>query len=412
MGAKFYDAEGKLQDVEIPPTVYKSASDANLSVPAYINRMYATDEAKYGTAFQQMLTSTGLIVPDQKVAANYGLRAPTMDLVLEGKASFMAGPANTEQFGNAAPSTGTSRTLFPAALIAYMETALVKDYSMDRAQFDKMVGIDFAVDKDRFEQPQINMKGRFTDGTMSPNTTLSGRRAQLAGPDAMLQFTTSDKTRKIPSYALGMEFSKEALRATTLDLVGMSVARQMMVERDSWVNSYLSDFYAGDSDNNVGSLASLSLTVNSSTLDSASTTTLTQKAWLKWLFRNRKYRVIDWVVCDLATYLKIEARTGRPSLTAIDMTLPRIDPQARVVNSVIGDVKVFIVDDAADGGPLPADTILGLDSRYAIARVRNTSADVTAAENYALRQAEAFMVQFSEMCYRLHDDAFDTLVIA
>ena len=408
MGAKYYDAAGALQDVELPPTIYKAASDANLSVPAYINRQYPTKEGNpYGSTFNQMLASTGLIVPDPKVQANYGLRAPSMADVLSGTVSFSAGP-NTQQFGNPAPSTGTSRTLFPAALIAYMETALVKNYDMDRVQFDKMVAIDIAVDKDRFEQPQINM------GTYNgPNSALSGRRAQLAGPNAMMQFTTSDVTRKIPTYALGMEFSKEALRATTLDLVGMSVARQMMVEKDAWVNSYISDFYAGDADINSGSLSSLGFTTATLTLDPACPTgKITQTAWLKWLFKRRKYRVIDWVMCDLATYLLIEARVGRPSLTAIDNQLPRLEAQATVVNSVIGDVKVFIVDDAADGGPLPAGTILGLDSRYAIARVRNTAADVTAAENYALRQAEAFMVQFAEICYRLHNDAFDTLTVS
>ena len=406
MGAKYFNAAGEIQDVEIPATIYSQADAANKSVAAFINSKYETNDEKFGTTFNQMLSAAGLIVPDRKLQKNFGLRAPTMHDVLAGTVNFSAA-SNSQQFGNAAPSTGTSRTLFPAALIAYMETALVKNYEMDAAVFDQLVATEIAVDKDRFEQPQINMAT-----PNGPNSALASRRAQLAGPAAMMQFSTSDTTRKIPTYALGMEFSKEALRATTLDLVGMSVGRQLLVERDSWVNSYISDFYAGDLDNNTGSLSSLGYSVNTSTLDATATTTITQKAWLKWLFRNRKYRVIDWVICDLATYLLIESRTGRPSLTAIDNTLPRLDPQARIVNGVIGDVKVFIVDDATAGGPLPAGTVLGLDSRCAIARVRNTSADVTAAEQYAQRQVEAFMVQFAEMCYRLHPDAFDTLVVA
>jgi hypothetical protein len=139
--------------------------------------------------------------------------------------------------------------------------------------------------------------------------------------------------------------------------------------------------------------------------------TITQKAWLKWLSRNRKFRKIDWIACDLDTYLKLEARTGRPSLTAIDTLLPRVESQATVVNSLLGNVQVMLVDSIADGGPLPANTILGLDSRYALARVRNTSADVTTSEKYALRQAEAFMMQFGEIVYRLNDNAFDVLTV-
>jgi hypothetical protein len=412
MGAKFYTADGNLQDVEIAATIYTDADKANLSVEAFINRQYGekVDSAKHGTPFQQMLASCGLVVPDHNARRHLGQRAPTMDAVLSGMAGFdIAG--NSQSFGT--PQGQSSRTLFPAALVAYIETALVKDYSMDAVQFDQMVGMEMSVDKDRFEQPQIDMSTSPGGSSQTPNAALAQRRAQLAGPQAFMQFTTSDKTRKIPTYALGMEFSKEALKATTLDLVGMSVKRQLAVERDAWVNSYISDFYAGDLDINTGSLASLGFTVNSSTLDAGATTQVTQRAWLKWLNRLRKYRVIDWVMCDLDTYLKhIEGRTGRPSLTAIDTLLPRMEAHGRVVNNVIGDVKVFIVDDQSAGGPLPTGTILGLDSRYAIARVRNTSANVTAAEQYALRQVEAFSVQFGEICYRMHDNAFDTLVVA
>lgn len=405
MGAKFINDKGEVQDVELPATVYAEAHKANLSLPQYVNRKYPTDASKYGTAFDQMLASCALVVPDAKLQRELGLRAPTMADVLSGAASFDVASSNTAGIGS--PTGQQSRTLFPAAIIQYMETALVKDYVSDANVFDKLIAQTISVPTDRFEQPQINMAT-----PSGPNSALSQRRAQLAAPAAMMQFTTSDKIRKIPTFALGMEFSNEALRATTLDLVGMSVQRQLAVERDSWVYSYLSDIFGGDNDINTGSLASLGFTVNQTTLDSgAASGTLTQKAWLTWLFRLRKYRKIDWVICDLATYLKIEGRTGRPSLTAIDTILPRVEAQATVQNPGIGDVKVFLVDDATAGGPLPAGTILGLDSRYAMARVRNTSADVQAAEQYALRQAEAFSIQFGEIVYRLHPDAFDTLVI-
>jgi hypothetical protein len=402
---KFLNAKGDVQDVELPAQIYSEAHNANLSVSAYVNRKYETDSAKYGTAFDQMLASCGLVVPDAKLQRELGLRPPTMADVLTGNAQFDIA-ATTAGIGS--PQGSQSRTLFPAAIIAYMENALVKDFDMDANMFDKLIAQNISVPTDRFEQPIINMKG-VKNG---PHEARAQRRAQLAPPAAMMSFTTSDVTRKIPTFALGMEFSKEALRATTLDIVGLSVRRQLAVERDAWVYSNLSDIFSGDNDINTGSLASLGKTVASNTLDAASTGgVLTQKAWLKWLYRNRKFRRIDWVICDLDTYLKIEARTGRPSLTAIDTLIPRMEAHGTVQNPGIGDVKVFLVDSAADGGPIPASTILGIDSRYAIARVRNTSADVTAAESYALRQAEAFSLQFGELCYRLQTDAFDTLTI-
>lgn len=403
--AKYMNEKGELVDVPLPATIYSEAHQANLSVSQYINGKYPTTPGN-GTAFDQMLASVGLVVPASHLQSELGLRPPTMGDVLNGTANFSMAASNTAGVGS--PQGQQSRTLFPAALIAYMETALVKDYTTDANTFDKLIAQNISVPSDRFEQPQINMATK-----NGPNTALAQRRSQLAAPAAMMSFTTSDTVRKIPTFALGMEFSKEALRATTLDLVGMSVRRQLAVERDSWAYSNLSDMFSGDNDINTSSLASLGFTVATNTLDSgAAAGTITQKAWLKWLFRLRKYRTIDWVVCDLDTYLKIEGRTGRPSLTAIDTLLPRMEAHASVQNPGVGDVKVFIVDSAADGGPIPANTMMGLDSRYAIARVRNTSADVTAAESYALRQAEAFSLQFGEICYRLHNDAFDTLTVA
>lgn len=401
--AKFVDEKGAVQEVPVGASIYSEAHSANLSVSQFINQKYPTDHVKYGTSFDQMLASLNMVVPDPVRQRELGMRAPTMADVLGGGAMLAAGTA-----GIGGPQGSESRTLFPAALIAYMETALVKDYAGDANAFDKLIAQTISVPTDRFDQPQINMAGK----KRGPHEARAARRAQLAGPTAMMSFTTSDTQRKIPTYALGMEFSKEALRATTLDLVGMSVRRQLAVERDAWVYENLSDIFNGDNDINTGSIASFGYTVATATLDSTCTAKrISQKAWLKWLYRLRKYRQIDWVICDLDTYLEIERREGRPSLTAIDTLLPRLEAHGTVQNPGIGDVKVFIVDSAADGGPIPANTILGLDSRYAMVRARNTSADVTAAENYALRQAEAFSIQFGEMIYRMHVDAFDTLTI-
>jgi hypothetical protein len=402
--AKYFDASGALVEYEVPAQIYSMAAKANLSVPAYINREHPTD-GKHGTAYDQMLASTGLVTLDSAAQRNHGIRPPTVAEIMDGGVNFLAA-SNTQGVG--APNGQQSRTLFPSAIIAYMEAALVKDYSTDADQFDKLIAQEISVATDTFEQPIVTMSGNG-----GPQSQRAARRAQLAPPASMLAFTTSDKIRKIPTYALGMEFSKEALRASTLDMVGLSVQRFLSVERDSWVNSYLSDVFAGDLDINTGSLSSLGYNATTVALDPAAVAgTITQKAWLKWLFRNRKYRKIDWVVCDLDSYLKIESRAGRPGLTAIDLTLPRVESQATVVNSLIGDVKVFIVDSAADGGPIPANTVMGLDSRYGLARVRNTSASVQAAETYALRQAEAFSLQFAEQVYRLNDSAFDTLTIS
>jgi hypothetical protein len=211
------------------------------------------------------------------------------------------------------------------------------------------------------------------------------------------------------AWSIGAEFSQQALRTTTLDLVALSLGRFLRVERDARVYQYLSDLFAGDGDLNVGAITAVTTT----TLNGAATSgVVTHKSWLKFLYRNRKTRRIDYVMGDIDTYLKVEARTGRPgSIGVLDPSLPRIDPQATAMNPYMGDVKWMLVDAAADGGPVPANTVWALDSRSAIVKVTNTQAAYTAAETFALKRSEAFRIDWSEAAYRQWDLAFDVLTI-
>lgn len=397
MGAKFFDASGAIQDVNLDATIYREANAENTTVAALINQRYQTDAGKYGSAFHQFLASCGLVVPKDN---EYGMRAPTIGAILDGTVQFM-GAANTQGVG--APAGSQSRVLFPIALIELAEANLRRNYEEDPAIFDSFVAQNISITNDRFEQPIVDF-----NTAKGPQQARAQRISQLAEPAAMMTFTTSDKTRTIPTYSIGMEFSKQALRATTLDMVGMTLTRYLAVERDSWVYSWISDILNGDNDINVGALPS----VNSSTLDAAATGgKLTHKAWLKFLGRKRRYRRVDAIVCDLDTYLAIEAREGRPGRTANDTTLPILDAQARPINSPHGDVRVFLVDSAAEGGPLPANTVLAFDTRYALTKVRNISAEYQAAEEFVMRRSEALRIDFAETLYRTFDDAFDVLVL-
>jgi hypothetical protein len=210
-----------------------------------------------------------------------------------------------------------------------------------------------------------------------------------------------------------MEFSQQALRASTLDLVALTLDRYMQVEKDQRVYSYLSSLFAGDSDMNTGAVSAVTTT----SLDSSATGgVVTHKAWVKFLARNRKFRKITHVIGDINAYLAIEGRTGRPGSNNYDPTLARIDPQAVAANVGFGnDVKWFITDPATDGGPVPANTVWALDASDAITMVTNTSANYQAAESFALRRSESLVVHWSEEVYRTMGNtdlrSFDVLTI-
>jgi len=405
--AFFIDRTGATIDVpadKLGADLYKRAFDANMAVPAYVNSQFPEANTDVGTAFQQLCASEGLSLPEGKNP--FGLRPATVGEILDGKAGFQAA-GNVKDSGS--PFGIASRTLFPAALVEMIEDKLAKDYTTDSVVFSEMVAMEQSLASENFEQPVISY------GTPNgPEQARSQRIAQFAEPSKMMRFATADRFKKLPTYSIGLEFSQQALRATSLDLVAMMVTRQLEVERDARVYGYINDVFLGDADLNIGAVGS----ATSTSFDSLATGgVLTHRAWVKFLAANRKFRKVTHVMGDIDTYLKVEGRTGRPGSNSYDPTLTRIDPQANPVNVGFGnDVRWFITDTVAEGGPVPAGEVWAIDASKAIVRVTNTAANYTASESFALRKSEAMRMDHSEACYRMFGDTelrpFARLVIA
>ena len=398
--AFFIDSKGGTNQVEnLTPEIYSAAQAANLTVPQYINTQYADADSKHGTAFQQICASAGLCLPGKNP---FGVRTATVADVLDGRSDLSG--TNVKDQGS--PFGPASRILMPAAIVEMVEEKILKDYTTDTVVFNDMVAMDLSIAGENFIQPVISY------GTMGgPEGARQQRVGQLAEPPSILRFTTSERNRSIPTYAIGMEFSQQALRASTLDLVALTLQRYLLIEKDARVNQYLSSVFSGDADLNTGAVSAVTTT----SLDSAASAgVVTHKSWVKFLARNRKSRKITHVIGDINAYLAVEGRTGRPGTTNYDPTLSRIDPQAVAQNSTFGgEVKWFIVD---IGGPVPANTVWALDATKGICRVSNSAANSMASQEFALRKSEAMRMDWSEDVYRVFGNTdltpFDVLTIA
>lgn len=406
--AFFIDKSGNAQHVEIGAAAYAEAKAQRKSVPQYLNSLYQKDaDTSKGSPFSQLCASEGLISAPKDNP--FGLRAPTIAEILDGTSGINAASStNMQQKGS--PSGSQSRNLFPAALIAYVESQVAVDRETDTRMFEGMVAQSISIGGDSFEQPVINYN---TQGAQGPNVAKAQRIPQLGLTPTLLSITTSDKIRRLPTYGMGIEMSQQAMRATTIDLLAMTVKRYLEIEKDQRVYNYLSSLYVGDNDMVIGAVPS----VTSTSLDAAATGgVLTHKAWVKFLARNRKKRRITHAACDIDTYLKIEARSGRPGLSAYDQRLPIVEAQARVGNLAFQDVKFFIVDSAAEGGPIPAGQVWALDASKAITSVTNTEAEYQATESFILRRSEMMVMHWSQEVYRTFGDQeltpFDILVIS
>lgn len=409
--AFFQDKDGAVQQVKLEPTLYKQAIDENKHVAHLINAQYADADPKLGTAFQQICASEGLSLVGKNP---FGLRSATVNDILEGKAGFSVGPNNTRDRSD--PYGSASRILFPAAVLEIVEDMFYDSRSDEDVIFRDLVKTTVPIAGDFYRQPVLSYQNAGGANT-GVNGAKAARVTQLGELPNLLKITTSERNYTIPAYGIGIEMSTEAMKGTTLDLFGLTIKRYIDIEHNARVYHYLSNLFLGDMDQNTGAVPA----VTTNQLDStAPAGTVTHRAWVKFLARNRRRRRITHVICDLDTYLKIEARTGRPGSNNYDPSLARIDPQIKPINNgMVGfgnDVKWMIVDSAAEGGPVPANTVWALDQNQAIKLVKNSEADYKATEQFVLRRSERMIWTWSEEAMRLFGDtdltAFDVLVIS
>jgi hypothetical protein len=388
MKVSIIDASGATQEVEITAKLYQEASDNRLTVAQLINRKYPTNAEKTGTAFEQMCAGTGLFIKPEHA---YGIRPPTLESVLQGTGQLQAGVITRE-------ANPASRILFPAVFLELVENKLKADTGAYVSQFNSLVAITDSIAGPRFDQPVINFS--------APEVARSQGVGQNVMPPSMMSVTVSDISRKIPTFSLGMEISKEAQQASTLDLVALALARQAETERAARVDEQIAFLVSGDADMGQSALSSITATSLDSTIASAAGV-MSHKAWVKYLRRNYRKRHIDWIMCDLNAALAIENRTGKPVVTTDNPTSQRIDALATVSNPQWQAAKIFLLED----GIVAANTIVGLDSRYAIRRVRNTNADYAATEEFVLKKSDALRFDFGEVMYRLFDEAWDVVTL-
>ncbi len=401
--------DGTHERFAIEATIYPEAKAAGLTPEEFLNRKYGTiADLKFGTPFHQVLASEGLVkARDNK----FGIRSKNLDEVLNNIDTTTSAATNVDRKTD--PFGSQSRTLFPIAVIAAIEDAVQPDRVTDDVVFRRMAATTVPIAGDVYSQPILDYNVPGGANTNS-NGAKAARVIQLGQVPTMMTLTTTDKFATIPTYGIGIEFSDKALKSTTLDLFNLTLNRYLQIEKDARVYTYISQLWAGDIDSGTSAIS----TTASNSLDSAATGgVMTHSAWVQFLALNRKKRHIDYLICDIKTYLKIESRTGRPGSNSYDPTLARIDPQLIPASPVPfgADVQWMIVDAATEGGPVPANTVWALDSSQAFMIISNTEGAYQATENFVLRKSTSMVWHWSEDVRRLYPTdttAFAALLIS
>lgn len=389
---KLHTLQGE-QEVPISLEDYKEAEDSGLSFSQLVNRKYPTDVAKCGTAFQQLMAASGLVVAENN---DYGLRPPSLKDIFEGKAELNGAVVRPD---GSQRNTPAGRLLFPAVLIDLLENSLRENKESYNAAFLGMVALTRSVNSPKYDQVIIDYT--------KPRAARGAPISQLSEPTRMLTVTTSSVTRSMPTYSLGMEISREALQAATLDLIGLAVREHAIEERsDQLINDFVG-IVNGDTDSGEAGLASVSATAAS--YDAAATTGITHRAWVKYLRNGWRKRNITHVVCDIDAYLDIEARVGRPTESNRGITDERLNPIPQIMLAGVGGVSVF----TTEGSPFGTKKIVGLDSSKALRRVVYAGAQYNAVEEFVMRKSMSMRMDWAERIESAgYTEAFQVLTYA
>jgi len=385
----YIDAKGDKQAVDLSVSMYADAADKNMSLKQFMAVKYPTNAEKHGSAYEQVLDQAGVYVRDNK---EFGIRASTIGDVVNPK--------------NAAAITRegipASRLLFPAIMLDVIEDKMMRDYATNPAGLTGLLAIDDAIQGERFERPVLNFS--------RPEAARSGTIAQLALPNAMLSITSSDKAMRIPTWGIGLEISEQAQKSTTLDLVGLALARQAQVEANERANAYILSLLQGDVDHGMAALSTLAgKVVKASVYDATivAAGTLTKKAWMKWLTANSTYRTITHVVTDFDTAVVLDNLLNGTNSSTFGPTAT-ITSKVSVMNtSWPSNVQIFVTNDTN----WPANTIMGLDKSAAVHRISSTTAQYSAIEQFAMKRSTMLRFDKGDMVYRLFDEAFEVLTL-
>ena len=367
-----------------------SGSTHQMEVDLALFRAASEEGAKHGLALldKQIYVGENKPTAAQQVYAQMGIATRPMADLLEGK------------FAGAVTDDGSisGRLALQAYLMDAMEDKLREnDYGIVGLFNSKAARVD-TINATKFDRPLFNYS--------KAEAGKARAIAQLSEPASMLSITVSDVSYRIAGTSIGMEISDEAARAINADLVALAMTRQAEEAATDYAEGAYLSFLQGDADMGMAALSG----VTAQSLDSAVTTagSLSQKAWVKWLFANSRKRKIDTVVCNLDTALAIANRTGRPTVTGDNATSKRIDTLDSVVNPTWPDqVDVIVSQDPS----WPANTILGFSSAVGYHVVNSSVLAYNAVEQFAIRRATKVRVDTGTISYRLYDDAFSVLTL-
>ncbi|MBI0165026.1 MULTISPECIES: hypothetical protein [Snodgrassella] len=372
--ASFIESGGRPSQIPISIDIYKSAADSNLSVPAYLQQEYGQKADKNyanGSVFSQVMASLNAPI-DVK---GKGFRAMKLGNILDG--TFRA--AVTQDAKKAIT------ILAPAAILSIVEENKTEDYTDTLSMFEKLIAIDKFNSSDTFAMPIFDL------------SNADKRQASAIGQSAISyvgRLTISRKSHTIPTFSYGLKASDEALKACSINAITIHLRSLRKSLASNLVRQQLNSLINGNRDMDIKPLPVVPINKYDS---EAGNGVLTHKAYMKWLWNDRGIYQVDYVLCNEDDYFRIIERKGCPNISLEQMAYA-----TKPINKNIVEPQIFILNE----GVVPPGTLVGIDSRYAIARLKYSQANFDAVEEMVMRNGKALYFDERQVLYRHDEEAF------
>lgn len=382
---KYWAKDDKGQRVlkEVPLTVeaYKHAAEKGMTLRQYVKHIATDADYSMGDPLDQMYAQSGLFD-----AQKFNMPSMTLkDLIAEPLADGFRRPDGSDN------SLG-ARLLYPQLILETLQANAMRDDGSDiLAIWESLIATSRNINGTKAEQPIID--------TSAPEGSRSGRIAQLGEPETLVSITTGDKSYRIPTNSIGLMVSNEAMQATTIDIVRVVMEAQSRGDRIRRVNEMLKAMVFGDVDTGISALPVTKISAFDSKITAANT--ITKRAFLKWLHSMENF-AINNVLTNIDTAIDLDEGLF-PKQTAGDAS--KIATPFGGLDLGLTTPKVTPFKPETFG----AGILVGLDSRYAVQRFVNVSASYDAIEEYVMRKATGFRVDYGEMATRLMDEAWSVV---
>ena len=376
------------------------AAQLGISLTDFMNQKYPNYDRRYGSVISQATNTAGIYMHDDP---KLGVKSSTVERALSPvtnplAATFdgtAAGTPTVAPTQNAADEQGLiNRILFGENILQMVESTF-RDQRDDAisAAMDQLVSVSQTFPDSVFIQPIISSRGaEDVEGLWSAST-------QNTKPTSMLSIDLATESKRIPSYAIGLELTYQAMTRVSLDMLSLIIAAHSRGLRIEMMYKDLGRILNGNplipSEAAIASVTATSIDASIANVPGL----LTEKAWYGFLFDDRMIDNYDMIICDKAAYQSIINRTGRvvlPQDPGYDFNkFANHDPEVMNLANVHRP-KVLILPD----GIYPAGLILALDTRVALAEAVDSSASYVGTETNDITRTQQFRWDWSRLIYR------------